>query len=146
MSWRDSFKHAFAVELPEQFAPTEDQRRVAERICRWLVRRRLTQAACITLEAHRGLNYFGAHALHFFRPAVAALCDTHDYQTFAEMLEHRGSIDFLIRRIEELEEEAEQGTKPGAGSGGVARVPGSERRIATEIGREKGNDGQNNPG
>lgn len=103
--WRDALRYAFAVEKAEEFEPTEPQAAVAEKICRWVVRRRLTTAAQITLEAHRGLNYIGSQVMHFFRPAVDALTDARGYTHFAEFMEHRGSIDWLCRRINELEEE-----------------------------------------
>lgn len=131
MSWRDTVRHAFAVERPEGFEPTEDERRVADRVCGWLARRGLGQVALLALEAHRGLNYFSAHALHFFRPLVAALFDTRDYRVFSELLERRGSIDFLVRRIESFEETA-------VGKAPPRRAAGSETEMARG---EKGHDG-----
>lgn len=101
----DWLKHAFAVEKPEDFAPTEEQAAVAEKLCRWIARRGLTTPTIMALEASRGLNYLGANALHFFRPAVAALLDTREYHQFATMLEHRGSMEYLCRLIEQFEKE-----------------------------------------
>jgi hypothetical protein len=130
MSWRDKLRHAFAVEKPEAFEPTEDERRVAERVCDWLTRRGLGQVALLALEAHRGLNYYSAHALHFFRPLVAALFDTRDYRVFSEMLERRGSIDFLVRRIESFEEtpggKEPRGLAEGSGADTAKRGKGSD--------------------
>ncbi len=99
----DWLKHAFTVEKPEDFEPTEEQRAVAEKVCRWSVRRGLTTPTLLFLESSRGMNYIAANAMHFFRPAVAALLDTSEYHHFAQMLEHRGSIDYLCRLLEELD-------------------------------------------
>lgn len=131
-AWRDTLRHAFAVEKAEDFDPPPEQMVVAEKICRWIVRRRLTTMAHITLEAHRGLNFIGSQAMHFFKPAVEVLTEAREYQHFAEFMEHRGSIDWLCRRMDELEDacEAHETGKPvdefraitGADTVGVTHV------------------------
>jgi hypothetical protein len=44
--------------------------------------------------------------MHFFGPVLSVLTRGRGHQHFASILEHRGSIDYLCRRIEELEAEA----------------------------------------
>ena len=52
----------------------------------------------------RPLNFLAANAvLHFFSPILSALLTGDEHKRFAEFLERRGSIDFLCRRIEQLQ-------------------------------------------
>lgn len=102
MKW---LKHAFAIEKPSDLAPTDEQKEIVDRLCRWMVRKHLTTPGLIMLEISRPLNYIGAHVMHFFRPAVSALLDTREYHAFALFLEHRGAVDYICRRMEQLEAE-----------------------------------------
>jgi len=96
-------KHAFAVETPGAAEPTEQERELVERLCAAIVRRRLTPAALVFLEMARPLNFLGAQALHFFMPFVSAVTDADGPKHFAAFLEKRGSIEYITRRLEELE-------------------------------------------
>jgi hypothetical protein len=102
---RHWLKHAFAVDPPGPAEPTEEQRRIADRLCQLIVRRRLTSPALLYLEVGRPLNYVGAQVLHFFRPILTALFDARGCEEFASFLERRGSVDYLVARIEYFEDE-----------------------------------------
>lgn len=99
----DRIKHAFAVEDPEDFEPTERERLAAEKICEEVVRRRMTLPASMLLEMSRPLNYLGAQALHFFTPFASVLVDGRSWEDFAAFVERRGSVEYLIRTIEDSE-------------------------------------------
>lgn len=101
MSW---IKHAFALDQ-QTVEPTPVQAQVVDKVCREIVRRGLTTPALVSLEVFRPLNYVGAQAMHFFRPIVTLILDGEGYRHFSEFLEHRESVDYLVRRIEELEDE-----------------------------------------
>jgi hypothetical protein len=96
-------KHAFAVDPPGPAEPTERQREIIDQLCREVVRRGMTTPALMALEMSRPLNYLGAQALVFLRPFIAAVTDADGHRHLAEFLEHRGSVEYLCRRIEELE-------------------------------------------
>jgi hypothetical protein len=104
-------KHAFAVEPPGPCEPDAAERPVVDRLCREVVRRRLTTPALLYLEVSRPLHYIGSQAMHFFRPIVAALFDTRGYELFTRFLERRGSVDYLVRRLESLEDEADRASR-----------------------------------
>ena len=87
-------KHAFAVDPPGPAEPTEVQRQIADRLCRLIVRRRLTAPALLYLEVARPLNYVGAQMLHFFRPILTALFDARGCEEFASFLERRAEHSF----------------------------------------------------
>ena len=66
-----------------------------------IVKRRLTPAAIFFLESVKPLGYVGSQVLLFFRPIIQTLwSNPHTYDTFASILERRGSIELLLRRIE----------------------------------------------
>jgi hypothetical protein len=97
------WKHAFAVDPPGPAEPTDAQRAVIDKLCAEVVRRRMTGPALLVLEMHRPLNYLSAQVLTFFQPFVAALADTAGYQQFTLFLEQRGSVDYLVQRLEALD-------------------------------------------
>jgi hypothetical protein len=101
-------KHAFAVDPPGPAAPTEEQRAAVDKICREIVRRHLTTPALLFLEMSRPLNYIGSQTLHFFQPMIGVLTDAKGPEQFALFLEKRGSIEYICRRIEDLEAAAEK--------------------------------------
>jgi hypothetical protein len=106
--WRDRVKSAFAVEPPGEAQPTADQQPAVDWICKQIAKRRLTTPGLIALEMCRPLNYVGAQAMHMLQPAIWALATQsgHDhYVHLAAFLEKRGSMEYLMRRIEHFEHE-----------------------------------------
>ena len=105
MRW---LKHAFAVDPPGPAEPTELQREVTDRVCREIVRRRLSTPAILFLEMFRPLNYLSSQMMHFFTPIAGVLLDPKGYQAFATFLGRRGSVDYLHQRIERFQQEADE--------------------------------------
>ena len=110
MTW-DWLKHAFAVEKPGPAEPTPQQKEIVDKVCRQIVKRHLATPSLVFLEMSRPLNFIGSQVMHFFAPFVSALTDSEGHLHFALYLEQRGSIDYICRRIEELEDEAVQKEK-----------------------------------
>lgn len=105
--WKDKLKHAFAVDPPGPVEPTEEQKPAVEWFCRQIVKRGLATPGLIGLEMSRPLNYVTAQTLHFFGPGVWAILRQQRYEqyvAFSRFLEQRGSVEYLCRRIEELED------------------------------------------
>ena len=98
--------HAFDLEPPDRFEPTKAQELVVDQVCREIVRRHLSTPALILLEISRPLNFLAAQAMHFVSPILSTITDARGQQLFAEFLESRGAVDYLCRRIEELESKA----------------------------------------
>ncbi len=92
-------KHAFAVDPPGPAEPNPVQKAVVDRMCREVVRRRLTVPATLALELGRPLNYVSAQFLHFWQPIVSAVTNAEEYEQFTLFLEQRGSIDYLAERL-----------------------------------------------
>jgi hypothetical protein len=98
----DWLKHAFAIEPEGPVEPTDVQRAIIDRLCRQVHARGLETPALIFLESVRPLNFVSSQTLHFFAPVLSAIADAQACNELAAFLEHRGSIDYLCRRIEEL--------------------------------------------
>ena len=103
---RSWFTHAFAVEKETDFDPDEDDRALMEVVCAEIVRRHMATPAMLFLESTRPLNYIGSQTMTFFEPVVRTVLRNPDkWEQFARILEHRGSIEYLCRRIEALDKE-----------------------------------------
>jgi hypothetical protein len=109
-------KHAFYVEDESSIEPNETQKNALDKLCRGIIRRGLTTPAIIGVEMGRPLNFVGSQTMHFFTPLIAAFVPTEHWTAVAEFLEHRGSIDWIRNRIEELENETEQETEANKNS------------------------------
>ncbi len=107
-SLRSKLKHAFAVDRPGAVQPTDAQRPAVDWVCRQVAKRSMTLPGLIVLEMMRPLNYIGAQVMYFTSPGVWAIAPKHiygGYNNFARFLENRGSVEYMCRRIEELEAE-----------------------------------------
>lgn len=100
MEW---LKHAFAVGRAEPAEPTEAQRDLVDRICREVVRRRMTVPAQIALEMARPMNYMSAQLMHFFEPFLTVLTDAVAYNHLSSFLEQRGSVEYISERLQAIE-------------------------------------------
>ena len=101
-------KHAFHVEGEGSMEPNELQKKALDSLCRGIIRRGLTTPAIIGVEMGRPLNFIGSQTMHFFTPLNAAFVPTKSWSAVAEFLEHRGAVDWIRNRIEELENEMEE--------------------------------------
>jgi hypothetical protein len=108
---KKGWKHAFHIDDPDSIIPTETQKKAIDKLCRGIIRRGLTTPAIIGVEMGRPLNYIGSQTMHFFTPLIAAFLPTESWGAMAEFLEHRGSVDWIRNRIEELEQEIDEPKK-----------------------------------
>ena len=93
-------EHAFSLEPPEG-ALTEEDFRLLDRVANEVVRRRMVAPAIFFLEAGRPFNFLGSQAIVFFRPILTLLLSEKGVDRVIRILEVRGSIEVLIRKIEE---------------------------------------------
>ncbi|MCD4653074.1 hypothetical protein K8T06_03990, partial [bacterium] len=102
---RSSLASAFIIEHDENWEPSDRQKEIVEKLAKWVIRRRLTLPAIMSLESITPLNYLGSQAMVFFHPFVAAFLNTGDYKEFQQMLENRQSMHFMIKILEKHEED-----------------------------------------
>ena len=115
--FKSSVSRAFQVEPEAPFEPTDRQRAIVEKLADWVVKRRLTLPAIMTLESITPLNYLGSQVLVFFYPFVTAFLNPEDYKEFQQMLEYRESISYMVNCIESKEDEWTE-KKRGSRNGG----------------------------
>lgn len=95
-------KHAFAVDTPGPITPNDHQREIIDRLLRAVIQRGLFSPAVMALESGRNLNFLASQVMVFFEPLVRVLLRTDEYREFARFLERRGSIDYLVDRLDAL--------------------------------------------
>jgi hypothetical protein len=101
-------KHAFAIDEPGPAEPTPEERVPVDGLCRLAAGKSLTGPALVALELCRPLNWVFAQGMHFLRPGVWAVAPERffrRYKALSEFLEHRGSIEYMVRRVEHFEQE-----------------------------------------
>ena len=80
---------------------SDDERAFLDKVADGLARRRLTTVALFFLESMKPLGFLGSQAMHFFRPIVSVVISSPDaYDRLTRILERRGSIELLLRRLE----------------------------------------------
>jgi len=107
VSFWQSVKHAFSVEESGPAEPTDQQRVPVDWLAQQISKRHLTTPALIAMEMARPLNWVTAQGMHLASPAVWAVAPKpfHEgYKNLASFLEHRGSIEYICDRLEQLEQ------------------------------------------
>ena len=77
------------------------EREVLGRVAQALIERRLTAPAILFLESVKPLSFLASQALIFLGPMLEALLDRDDYRTFAEAMEDRANVEWLIQQMED---------------------------------------------
>jgi len=97
--WKDALK----IEKAEDFAPTAREQELLDRLAGRICRLGMTTPAILFLETARPLNFIGSQFMAFWEPVIRALFDWRAYREFYQLLERRGSIEALLRAIEQAE-------------------------------------------
>ncbi|MBM3263618.1 MAG: hypothetical protein FJY97_09390 [candidate division Zixibacteria bacterium] len=77
-----------------------DQKQLLDRVARSIVARRLTAPAILFLESMKPLSFLGGQFMAFLSPFVHLALDASSYDRFAEAIEDRENVEYLIQRIE----------------------------------------------
>jgi hypothetical protein len=82
-------------------ALTDEERRLLDDLAAGIERRGLTPVALFFLESMKPLGYVSSQVMHFFRPIISVLWEQPvKYDLATKILERRGSIELLLRRLE----------------------------------------------
>ena len=90
--------------LTDEQQRLERQREVLQKVADKLLERRMEAPAIMLLESVKPLSFIASQGLVFLGPLLQVLLSVKDYDTFAEALESRENVEWLIRRLEEGEE------------------------------------------
>lgn len=78
----------------------ERQRAVLQTVADKLLERHLEAPAILMLESIKPLSFIASQGLVFMGPLLQAVLAVQDYDTFAEALENRENVEWLIQRLE----------------------------------------------
>jgi hypothetical protein len=79
----------------------DDDRKLLDGLAEGIARRGLATVGILFLESARPLGFVASQVMHFFRPLVAAFADEPDrYDRLTRILERRGAVELLVRRLE----------------------------------------------
>lgn len=70
-----------------------------------IVRHGLAVPAIFFLEMVKYLAFFGSQLMIFFGPIITVFIASHSYYKYAELLEDKNNIEFLLTEIERMESE-----------------------------------------
>ena len=101
MGW---LKNAFAMPKPGSVPLTPRQEEILEKLAAKVVEWKMAVPAILFLETVKPLNYVGSQILVFFAPMVNTMFTIPDYNEFVALMEERGNVEVLLKRIEAKEE------------------------------------------
>jgi hypothetical protein len=105
MTLREMFSLGGKGKEKEEITPQQEE--ILTKIARKVVLWKMSVPAVLFLESVKPLNYIGSQMMAFFEPFVQTLFSWNDYDEFRKMMEERGTIERLLRRIEELDSETQ---------------------------------------
>ena len=80
---------------------TDDDRKLLDELAEAVAKRRMATPAIFFLESVKPMGYIASQVMHFFRPVIQAVwTNPMTYDRIAKILERRGSIELLLRRLE----------------------------------------------
>ena len=68
-----------------------------------IIRHGMAVPAIFFLDMMKYLSFFGGQLMVFFGPIITAFISSQSYYRFAELLEDRNNVEFLLVEIERLE-------------------------------------------
>ena len=106
MDFKAWLRHAFAIKGSESVPLTPRQDQIVDRLAAKVVEWKMAVPAVIFLETMKPLNYVGSQVLVFFAPIATTIFNAADYAELTSLMETRGNIEILLKRIEQKEEDA----------------------------------------
>jgi len=82
---------------------SERRDRLIEDLARRIESLGLTAPAVLMLEAHKPLSFLGSQAILIAQPLLSLIIDPVKSTEYASLLEDRGNVELLIRRLEQRE-------------------------------------------
>jgi hypothetical protein len=101
-------RHAFSVETTGPAIPSPSQAAIIDVVCREIVRRQMVLPVRMLLESSAPLNFLAGQLLRFVEPFLGTVLDPAAVRDFAAFVEQRGAVEYICRRLEELQVADEQ--------------------------------------
>ena len=82
-------------------ALSDEERHMLDELADGIARRRMLAPALFFLESVKPLAFVSSQVMHFFRPIVQTIwTNPMTYDRVARVLERRGALELLLRRLE----------------------------------------------
>lgn len=137
------WKNAFAIDKEAEHHFSEEERALVRRLTAKIVDHGLALPGILFIETARPLNFIGSQALAYFEPMIEGLFSWEDYAKFRVILERRGSVELILKSIEDAEakrslrsSKASQALR-NSGKGRLGRIAGVFRRFGVGKGPRK---------
>lgn len=92
--------------------PTEEDKKLMDKLGGIIVSRRLTAIAIFLLESSKPLSFIGSQFLVFIQPFVQAFLEAKDYDRITLLMEDRDNVELFIQAIEKTESDRKK-NNPG---------------------------------
>ena len=89
--------------MAESITIAQSDKNLISDLAEKVVNRGMAVPAIFFLDMMKNLSFFGGQLMVFFGPIVTAFISSQSYYKFAELLEDRNNVEFLLVEIERIE-------------------------------------------
>ena len=89
--------------MAESISITQSDKQLISNLAEKVVNHGMAVPAILFLDMMKYLSFFGGQLMVFFGPIITAFISSQSYYKFAELLEDRNNVEFLLLEIERME-------------------------------------------
>ena len=89
--------------MTKSISLTQSDKQLISDLAGKVVKRGMAVPAILFLDMMKYLSFFGGQLMVFFGPIITAFVSSQSYYKFAELLEERQNVEFLMLEIERME-------------------------------------------
>jgi len=89
--------------IENSIAINQSDKELISKLAQKIVRHGMAVPSIFFLDMMKYLSFFGGQLMVFFGPLITAFISSQSYYKFAELLEDRNNVEFLLVEIERLE-------------------------------------------
>ena len=89
--------------MAESISITQSDKQLISNLAEKVVNHGMAVPAILFLDMMKYLSFFGGQVMVFFGPIITAFVSSQTYYKFAELLEERQNVEFLMLEIERME-------------------------------------------
>ena len=97
--------------MTKSISLTQSDRQLISDLAGKVVNHGMAVPAILFLDMMKYLSFFGGQLMVFFGPIITAFVSSQSYYKFAELLEDRNNVEFLLTEIERLEIKSDEKRK-----------------------------------
>ena len=91
--------------MVQSLVSNTSDKEIISNLAKKIVRHGLAVPAIFFLEMVKYLSFFGSQLMVFFGPIITVFIASSSYYKYAELLEDRNNVEFLLIELERLESE-----------------------------------------